>query len=190
MSSLPSNRVVSTREITDEGTTKVTYHGYWWGGPTRFSIQSKPSTISPFLGDAPPNGPATITVEYEVDKSTNLSVSILGANASLTKNADSEDPSSSPERVDMSYDLEEDGVFTATGTGRVGAMSGESRPLIFMKGLKDVAESQWKEKEKKAGWRQIGIGEVDVYIEALGDWASRVTDKKTRYRLASSPKRE
>ena len=107
MSSYETNKVRSTRKVTESGTTEVTYHGYWWGPEARYSCRTRPSSISPLFGHAPPSGKATLTIEYdtrkgETDESdmapeqqSKAGYPILSVRASYTHNEGSENESTS-----------------------------------------------------------------------------------------------
>lgn len=79
--------------------------------------------------------------------------------------------------------------MTTAGKGRVGAVKGQSRPLIFLKGVETIGESTWADRE--SGWRQYGVDQADVYMEFLADWDCEVGSAgEYRYRVKSSPRRD
>lgn len=202
MSSNKTNVVRSTREVTESGTTEVTYYGYWWGPEARYSCRTSPSSISPLFGHAPPNGRATLTIEYDTrpDQETDGSETapeqqskagypILSVRASYTHNEGSENESTSYKTMKGDEDDVSMAILTTVGTGRVGAVERQSRPLIFLQGVQPSAESTLIDKD--SGWKRYAVDKADVYVEVLADWGCNVGSAgEFRYRLKASPRRD
>ena len=71
----------------------------------------------------------------------------------------------------------------------MGAVEGQSRPVIFLQGVEASAESTLIDRE--SGWRGYAVDKADVYVEVLADWGCNVGSAGDfRYRLKASPKRD